>query len=133
MNIQALGNVTPASLPTPRARPIEDAALTPGASASAAANLSTAAVNVSELALQPANDTQPSRHELNKAVKAVNDFVSTVNSSLKFSVDEATGQTVVKVIDDTTKKVIKQMPSEQMLEMAKALDNLKGLLVQQKA
>jgi flagellar protein FlaG len=132
MNIQSLGNVALASFPAPRPNPIID-------NVSASINAQPEplpATNVTEQALQALQATseiQPSRQDLNKAVKAVNDFVSTVNSSLKFSVDDDTGQTVVKVIDDATKEVIKQFPSEQMLEIAKALDSLKGLLVQQKA
>ena len=81
----------------------------------------------------PANETQPSREELDKAVKAVDDFVNAINNSLQFSVDSDTGKTVVKVIDSATKEVIKQFPSEEMLAIAKALDGIKGLLVHQKA
>lgn len=78
-------------------------------------------------------DGQVSRQQLDQAVKAVNDFVNSVNDSLQFSVDDATGKTVVKVIDSSTKEVIKQFPSEEMLAIAKALDGIKGLLVHQKA
>lgn len=126
MNIQSLGNLAQSSFPGQRLSPVDNAGavLTPQPAM---------ATNVTELALQPANEVKPSHQELNKAVKAVSDFVGTVNSSLKFSVDDDTGQTVVKVIDDATKEVIKQFPSEQMVELAKALDSLTGLLVQQKA
>ena len=65
--------------------------------------------------------------------KTVNDFVKPFNSALQFNVDDSTGQTVVKVIDADTKEVIKQIPSEEMLALAKALDQLKGFLVKQKA
>lgn len=75
----------------------------------------------------------PSAQKLQDAVKSMNDFVDGINSSLKFSVDDKSGQTVVKVIDDETKEVIKQIPSEEVLAMAQAVDKLKGLLVQQKA
>lgn len=112
------------------------------------------AANVTEQAPQPVNEIAPSQleaqpgtpdgsakpqeippnqQEVDKAVTTVNDFVGSVNSSLKFSTDEDSGQMVVKVIDNTTQEVIKQIPSKEMLEMAKALNNLKGLLVQQKA
>ena len=73
------------------------------------------------------------RKELDKAVKDVNDFVGTVNTDLRFSVDDDSGRTVVKVIDVSTKEVIKQYPSEEMLAIAKALDSIKGLLIHQKA
>lgn len=81
----------------------------------------------------PADEPTTSREELDKAVQAVTDFVNSVNSSLQFSVDDDTGKFVVKVIDKDTKEVIKQFPSEEMLAIAKALDDIKGLLVHQKA
>ena len=137
MNISSIGN-SPANgfaLPRPTSTERSSAPSASGASATldALSASATQATNVSERALQPTNEVQPSRQELDKAVKAVNEFVGSVNNSLKFSVDEDTGQTVVKVIDNATKEVIKQVPSKEMLEIAKALDNLKGLLVQQKA
>lgn len=76
---------------------------------------------------------EASKAQLVDAVKAVNDFVKPINSALEFQLDDDTGKTVVKVIDTATKEVIRQFPSEEMLAIAKALDNMKGLLVQQKA
>ena len=90
-------------------------------------------VNITEQAVQSAKEVQPTRDELDKAVKDVNEFVGAVNTDLRFSVDDDSGRTVVKVIDVATKEVIKQYPSEEMLAIAKALDSIKGLLVQQKA
>jgi flagellar protein FlaG len=76
---------------------------------------------------------KPSEEELKDVVKAVNDFVNPFNNSLQFSIDKDSDTMVVKVIDTSTKEVIKQIPSEEMLALAKALDQLKGLLVKQKA
>ena len=100
---------------------------------SAAATSPTAPVTLTEQAPSAAGKVQPGRKELDKAVEAVNEFVGTVNTDLRFSVDDETGRTVVKVMDVNTKEVIKQYPSEEMLAIAKALDSIKGLLVQQKA
>lgn len=76
---------------------------------------------------------EPSSKDVQDAVQSMNDFVGTINNSLKFSVDDETGKTIVKVMDIETKEVIKQIPSEEMIAIAKAVDQLKGLLVQQKA
>ena len=54
-------------------------------------------------------------------------------NSLQFSIDEDIGVTVVKVIDTESKKVIRQIPSEEVIDIAKALDKLQGLLVKQQA
>lgn len=79
------------------------------------------------------NSTPPLDEELNAVVKEVNDFIKPLNNSLQFSIDKETGTTVVKVIDTETQEMIKQIPSEEMLALAKALDQLKGLLVKQQA
>ena len=42
-------------------------------------------------------------------------------------------QTVVRVIDKQTGEVIRQMPSKELLEIAKSLDRLQGLLVRNSA
>lgn len=73
------------------------------------------------------------KEQLHEAVKAVSSIVESVNSSLQFSVDGDSGKTVVKVVDSSTNKVIRQIPSEEMMAIAKALDGIKGLLVRQKA
>lgn len=78
-------------------------------------------------------NVQFSREELLNAAKEANEFISHVNDNLQFSVDDETGKTIIKVVDATTQEVIKQIPSEEMIAIAKAMDKLKGLLIQQKA
>lgn len=82
---------------------------------------------------QPLSATKASEEQLQEAVKQTNDFIRPLNGSLQFAIDRETGTTVVKVLDMETKEVIKQIPSEDMLNLAKALDQLKGLLVKQQA
>lgn len=101
---------------------------------------STPAENVASVA--PAKATAPaetaqtgsaSRAEVEKAVEAVQKFTQPIASNLQFTIDEDTGIRVIKVIDTSTKEVIRQMPSEEMLQIAQALDRLQGLLIQSKA
>jgi flagellar protein FlaG len=70
-------------------------------------------------------------------VEKLQEFVSIAASDIKFSIDQDSGRTVVKVVDRETKDVIRQIPSEEMLELAKALDRAlgepQGVLVKQKA
>ncbi len=62
--------------------------------------------------------------ELGEAVESVNQFVNAQGRTLNFSVDEESGKPVVKVIDFETKEVIRQIPSEEILTMAKAIKRL---------
>ena len=73
-----------------------------------------------------------------ESVEALNDFISPYVTSLRFSVDkEAGGKFVVKILDTETNEVIKQIPSEKVLALAKALTGVmgkpEGLLVEQEA
>lgn len=66
-------------------------------------------------------------------MQAVQKFVQPIANNLEFSIDDDTGKTVVKVMDTATKEVIRQIPSEEILEIARALDRLQGLFLRQKA
>jgi flagellar protein FlaG len=80
-----------------------------------------------------ANNPAEQKQQLEAAVKAVQEFTRPMAGNLEFSLDDETGKTIVKVVDSTTKELIRQIPSEEMLEIARALDRLQGLLVRQKA
>jgi flagellar protein FlaG len=68
-----------------------------------------------------------------QATDKINKTIRMLASNLSFTVDEETGMDVVKVVDMDTKEVIRQFPSEEVLAIAKALDQLQGLLVKDKA
>ena len=87
----------------------------------------------SEALQSPLRVQQPDRDTVEAAATSVREFVQPINSNLEFSVNDDTGQLVVKIIDRSTKEVIRQMPSEEMLALAKALDSIKGLFVEQTA
>jgi flagellar protein FlaG len=57
-----------------------------------------------------------------------NDIEHLHSVSLSFSKNDATGQTVVKVINKDTSELIREIPSEQVLDMAAKLDEMVGLL-----
>jgi flagellar protein FlaG len=86
-----------------------------------------------EAAEQQKKSEEETRRKVQEGVRNLNEFVKPYNTSLSFSVDEESGRLVVKVTDDETKEVIRQLPSEEALALAKALDKLKGLLIHQKA
>jgi flagellar protein FlaG len=65
------------------------------------------------------------RKELNNAVRNVSGYVQNITRELNFSVDEELGRTVVTVVDENTGDVIRQIPSEDMLELAKNLAEIK--------
>lgn len=75
---------------------------------------------------------QPSRQQIDQAMEQMRDALPPVARNLQFSLDEETGQRIIKVVDSTTNEVVRQIPSEELLSIAKALDNFTGLLLKQK-
>lgn len=76
---------------------------------------------------------KPSPEQVRQAVQEIQKVVEPVAQNLQFMVDKETGKTVVRVVDATTKEVIRQIPTEEVLSIAKAIDRLQGLLLRQKA
>ena len=56
-----------------------------------------------------------------------------LNSQLKIETDEDTGIQVVKIVDSETKEVIRQLPPDVVLKIAKYIDEVTGLLFNEKA
>jgi flagellar protein FlaG len=75
----------------------------------------------------------PSMAELQQALSDVQEVIQPVARDLLFSIDKESGKTVVKIVDSSTDKVIRQFPSEELLAIAKALDKFQGLLLRQEA
>lgn len=75
----------------------------------------------------------PDIAEVQKALEEVERAVAPMAQSLQFSLDKDSGKTVVKVMDTDTNEVIRQIPSEEVLAISKAVDKLKGLLLKQQA
>lgn len=71
--------------------------------------------------------------ELNKAVTDINKALQDHGQDLRFSIDSDSKRVVVRIIDQNTSQVLRQIPSEQALEISKSLDKLQGLLIKQNA
>jgi len=70
---------------------------------------------------------------VDKAVSMANERMAMAETSVRFSKDEESGRTVIKMIDQTTNQVIRQFPSEEMLRITHALDKLQGIALNRKA
>lgn len=68
------------------------------------------------------------------SVRQLNDMMRALNRSVQFAVDDETRINLVKIIDVGSKEVIRQIPSEEVVKIARAIDEqLKGLLLKEKA
>lgn len=77
--------------------------------------------------------TPQSKEAVIAAVDKLNEAMAASSQSLKFEIDDDTKQIVVKIIDQSTDEVVRQIPSEEALQMAKSIDRMQGLLIRQTA
>lgn len=65
------------------------------------------------------------RKELEEAVKAISDFISMPNKNVNFAIDDSSEKTVIKVFDTDSQTLLKQFPSDEVLEIAERIVKLR--------
>jgi len=127
MTIDTIGTAT-------SARTADRPAVSSDASASGVARAPATAVETANAVKGSA--AVPTLDQVNEAVSQMNKSAQAMSQGLEFSVDSDTKRTVVKVVDQSTKEVLRQIPTPEALEIAKALESKSsnaGLLIQQTA
>ncbi len=80
--------------------------------------------------------TQQASSNKKNSEEAIQELKNTLeeikHNRLEFSVHEDTGRTVVKIIDQDTGEVIKQLPPEELLDLAEKLKEMSGVLFDKK-
>ena len=122
-NIQATGSAAAALQRTTAAY-----GATPATTAASAASKLAPAADKADKA-----NSEPELKDVRQAVSDINKAMQFMSRELEFSVDTDSKRTVVKVIDQQTREVIRQMPTEEALEIGKALEKVQGLLIRQTA
>ena len=79
------------------------------------------------------DDAQSELKDVKQAVSEINKAMQFMSRELEFSVDTDSNRTIVKVIDQQTREVIRQMPTKEARELGKALEKAQGLLIKQTA
>lgn len=78
-------------------------------------------------------NSMESEEQVKQAVQKIQGTVNNLAQNLQFSIDEDTGKTIIKVMDVHTEEVIRQIPTEEAVEIARTLDKVQGLLFNGKA
>ena len=81
---------------------------------------------------QSMNEITEMAAEIREAVAAINEAVKKVPTSLDFSVDEASKRFVVQVTDKNTGELIRKLPGDAVLRIARQLESMKGVVFDQK-
>lgn len=69
--------------------------------------------------LPPAPDLQ----SVESAIKQINSYLADSRRALNFQIHEASGRTIVRVVNPETDEVIRQIPSEEVLNLAAAIQS----------
>ncbi len=78
-------------------------------------------------------DPQASADHVRAAVASANRAIQTFTQALEFEVDPDTDKIVIRIIDTQDRSVLRQVPSQEMLAIARALERMQTLLVRGEA
>jgi len=65
-----------------------------------------------------------------EVVFGLNELVQDLHRELKFSIDSESGDMVIKVIDQETDEVVREIPSEEVVRLRKRLKEAEGVIFQ---
>lgn len=71
--------------------------------------------------------------EISEAVSRLNDHAQSISRDLEFTIDEELNRTIITVYDAETEEVIRQIPSEEVLSLARYLEAEGSVIMKTKA
>jgi len=74
-----------------------------------------------------------SREQVESAVSTIQEFVQSVRRNVNFTLEDGSGRIVVKVTDASSGDIIRQIPSEEALQLAESLEEVRSLLFKAEA
>ncbi len=75
--------------------------------------------------------SKPTLREKSDALDEINHSLKMASIGVRFEFDKEANTMITKVVDVESGEMIRQMPSEEVVRIAKAMNNLKGLLFAQ--
>lgn len=72
------------------------------------------------------------REVVENVVEDMNDIVEKVREHLQFKVHEDTNRLMVQIIDLSTREVLKELPPEEMLDLSARIQEMVGILIDEK-
>lgn len=83
--------------------------------------------------MKESETAKPSTEQVRQSLQEINKVMAGLSISVQFEIDPNYKELIVKVVDQDTGKLIRQIPTEEVVRISKAMDNLKGLLFAQTA
>lgn len=82
---------------------------------------------------EPRPGQQPEKGQLAQAVDDLNSLVQDLQRQVRFSLDDNSGEMIVKVVDRQTDDVIRQIPAESLLQLRERLEEATGAIFKGRA
>ena len=123
--LQPIQAGSPSAVAGSTARPAAEASIKYAANAAPVASPTAAALAQEE--------RSPGHAELGNVVADLNKVAQANAQGVRFSVDEDTGRTVVKVVDTQTDKILRQIPSVEALKLWRSIEQMQGVMLRDKA
>ena len=67
--------------------------------------------------------------QVEQAVQQIQSYLNDSQRQLQFQVDSGSGRTIVRVVNPETQELIRQIPSEEMLKLARAIGTSGGRII----
>jgi flagellar protein FlaG len=77
----------------------------------------------------PAVAPAPTPDRVEQAVQQIQSYLNDNQRQLQFQVDSSSGRTIVRVVNPETSELIRQIPSEEVLVLARAIGNQGGRII----
>jgi flagellar protein FlaG len=78
-------------------------------------------------------ESPPSLEEIRRAAQQIESYLKSVGRQLEFRIDDSTGRTIITVKDSNTGEVVRQIPGDETLRLARSLGTSPNALVDTEA
>lgn len=123
-----MSEIQPNTSPKPAPKASASNALAPAVSASAPSGATAPVKAPAPVAKPEMVDPAELQKKLEEAVKRLNEQMKDNRRQLGFSVDDRLNRQIVRVTNQETGELVRQIPSEVVIRVANSIENLKGVL-----
>ena len=77
------------------------------------------------------SNRKPSNDAVEKAVERANELARSLSRKLSFSYDDPVNKVIVRVMEGEGDKLVRQIPTEEMIRLSVRMDEIMGMLIDQ--
>ncbi len=74
---------------------------------------------------------KPSREAVEKTLVKVNELAKSLSRKLSFTYDDRIDKIIVRVMEGDGEKIVRQIPTEEMIRLSLKMDEIMGMLINQ--